>query len=273
MRPTDENQHGSTRPNLLSGARRRFSEDDNLLARLERDSARQVSGNRSRTAWYVTAAVLLLLLIVVSGYLAYQNTNTVQLVPVVRAPLGTDAGSAPTRDSPAAPHFPSSASPQTLPGTEASPIAHANSVALPPLVLLQPHEVSTNPSALLARHAGAPPPMPAVASRPSAIPSATPAPSMSMSATAPVQLAIRDVLPPATLVSHIAPRIAAPARTHKPAPATPVAEPAVDTDVVLLSAIILHASSHAEERAQLALAAACARAPEKRCAGSARARP
>ena len=32
MRPTDENQHGSTRPNLLSGGRRRFSEDDNLFA-------------------------------------------------------------------------------------------------------------------------------------------------------------------------------------------------------------------------------------------------
>lgn len=277
MRPTDENQHGSTRPNLLSGARRRFSEDDNLLARLERDSARQLSGNRSRTAWYVAAAVLLLLLIVVFAYLAYQNSNTVQLVPVVRASPGTDAGSAPTRDSAAASHFSSSAAPQTLPGADAPPTAHANRVALPPLVLLQPREVSTNTSATPARHAGGPPPVLPLAPRPLAIPSAATAPSMS--ATTSFKPAIRDVLPaaarvaPATLVSHIAPRIAAPARTHKPVPASAVAEPAVDTDVVLLSAIILHASSHAEERAQLALAAACVRSPEKRCAGSAHARP
>jgi hypothetical protein len=42
-------------------------------------------------------------------------------------------------------------------------------------------------------------------------------------------------------------------------------EPPVDTDVAVLSAIIIHDSAHAAEKAQLEAAAICARNIEKKC--------
>lgn len=280
MRPTDENQHGSKRPNLLSGARRRFSEDDNLLARLERDSARQASGNRSRAAWYAAAASLVLLLIVVVGYMAYENASMVRLFPVAQAPAGGAVAASVTHEGviAAAPDLPAElrnrdlalaqaqvpfqvpapASP-LLPRVDSAPrpppAAHdSTAIGLPPLVLLQAHEVGS----------GKPVTPPGLAN-----PAPVAAPPVVAATAKPL---FRDASPAAPVVTvprampRAAPRPATPARTRKPAAAAPAGDVPVDTDVALLSAIIIHASSHAEERAQLDSAAACARAAEKRCA-------
>lgn len=281
MRPTDENQHGSTRPNLLSGARRRFSEDDNLLARLERDSARQASGNRSRAAWYAVAAALVLLLIVVVGYVAYQNANTVRLTPVAQTSVGTDAAKTGARDGErATPQDPVSAPPaqaKAVPQVEAPATAPDNNVALPPLVLLQAHEVASIKPVTPAKLAEPPPPLSAPPTPVSTSAPLTPrTPTVHALAAAAPQVTPARTAPqvtPERTAPHAAPRPTALARTRKPAPATASAEAPIDTDVALLSAIIIHASSHAEERAQLESAAACARVGDKRCTGRPPAHP
>lgn len=271
MRPPDENQHGSTRPNLFSGARRHFSEDDNLLARLERDSARQASGNRSRAAWYVAAASLVLLLLVVVGYMAYENANTVRLLPVAQPATGPDTAMPAARrsDGAAAPDSSSNAPVQrNAPShAEAPAFARDNAGPLPPLVLLHGDDAGPVKPALPERLAEAPKALMQLV-----IPA--PAPVQKI-----VKPALHDVIPaaPAPTQARVAfptaPRIPAPVRTRKPAPARALAEAPVDTDVALLSAIIIHASSHADERAQLESAAACARVPEKRCPGRPSAQP
>lgn len=268
MRPTDENQHGSTRPNLFSGARRRFSEDDNLLARLERDSARQASGSRSRVAWYVAAASLVLLLLVVVGYMAYENANIVRVLPVAQPPIGPDAAIAATaaarRGDNAAMPDPQSNLPvqHNAPShAEAPTVARADAGPVPPLVLLQAHDVdSVKP---------APPEGLAVAPRP-VMQLTVPAPAPVQKIVKPVLAALLPAAPPpvsSRVASTTAPRAAVAARTRKSAPARAMEETPVDTDVALLSAIIIHASSHADERAQRESSAACARGAEKHCPG------
>lgn len=238
MCPPDENQHGSTRPNLLSSARRHGGGDDNILERLERDSARHASGNRSRAAWYAAAASLVLLMIVVLAWSAYDNASMVRVIPMTR--ISTDNGG--VAQAPADP-------PETLPVPGAAlvqvpatpPAAPAPVVTVPPLVLLPSHEAAPTKAA-----------EPAVAAAP-----------------APVKPTVRAV-PTAPLVAagtRPAVRLAVAARPRKPGVAPLQADVTVDTDVALLSAIIIHDVAHAEEKAQLDAAAACTRAGGKKCPG------
>ena len=76
MRPTDENQAASTRPNLMSS--RRTAGEENILAMLERDSARRAGGRISspRLAWYCAAAAFSGILVGVVAWLAYDNHTT-----------------------------------------------------------------------------------------------------------------------------------------------------------------------------------------------------
>lgn len=77
MRPTDENQHGSTRPNLMSASRSGGSED-NILAMLERDAGRGRASQFSshpRTAWYAGAGALVVAMVGALGWLAWENAN------------------------------------------------------------------------------------------------------------------------------------------------------------------------------------------------------
>ncbi|QNA88751.1 hypothetical protein G4G28_10035 [Massilia sp. Dwa41.01b] len=90
MRPTDENQAASTRPNLMSS--RRSAGEDNILAMLERDSARR-NGTRvssARLAWYGAAAALTGILAGGVAWLAYDNHQTVRELqgPVRRSSRG-----------------------------------------------------------------------------------------------------------------------------------------------------------------------------------------
>ena len=270
MRPPDENQHGSTRPNLFSGARRRFSEDDNLLARLERDSARQASGNRSRAAWYVAAAALVLLLLVVVAYTAYENAGIVRLLPVAQ-PVGPDAAVVPVHpgDNAAIPDPPSNLPVQrNTPWHAAAPtFARDDAGSLPPLVLLHTHDAESVKPVRPEQLANAPKPVMQLT---------IPAPAPVQKIVKPALAALIPAAPPpapSRVASYTAPQAAVAARIRKPAPSRDVAEAPVDTDVALLSAIIIHAGSHADERAQLESAAACARVAEKRCPGRPSAQP
>lgn len=253
MRPTDENQHGSTRPNLLSGGRRRYAGDDNILERLERDSARHASGNRSRAAWYAASALLMLVLIVFVAWMAFDNASSLQVVPMARAPADTGQAVAQAALPPPA----GAQLPQLAPSSSAeassaipadAPPVHAREgavAALPPLVLLPQHEAPGNRV------------RPNTASVATATAATNPAPR--------ARAVARTSMPaPRVAPARTAPRPAAVAKIRKPVPGAP-AEPPVDTDVALLSAIIIHDSTHAAEKAQMEAAATCARNAEKRC--------
>lgn len=231
MRPPDENQHGSTRPNLLSGARRHVGGDDNILERLERDSARHASGNRSRAAWYAAAASLVLLMIVVLAWTAFDNASTVRVIPMTRVPADNGGAALVTVDPPETP-------PALVPAP--APVA-----TVPPLVLLPSHEAASSAPPVSAKSAELAPPAAPVKPAARTAPTVAPAPAV----------ARPDV------------RLAVAARPRKPGAGVLPTDAAVDTDVALLSAIIIHDSTHAEEKAQLDAAAACSRASGKKCPG------
>jgi len=274
VRPPDENQHGSTRPNLLSGARRRFGSDDNILERLERDSTRQASGNRSRAAWYAAAASLVLLLLVVVAWMAYENANTVQVIPMTRAPAERSATVVPPAamamadTGQASPH-PHPVHAQPLPGpatvvqmdprdttmakAEAIaapvPVRHNAIAPLPPLVLLPGDETAAKSPATPAKREA-------------------PLPGGAAGRTRPVARASPPVQQ-AAVTARTAARTAVGARPRTAASASVPNDALMDRDVAVLSAIIMHDSKHADEKAQFEAASACARASERKCAGRA----
>ena len=241
MRPTDENQDGSTRPNLLSGGRRRFADDDNILARLERDSARQALGNRNRAAWHAVAAGLVLLAV---AWIAHENVRAPHVAPAARVPVdlapATAAVIAAATASGPAPV--TNIQPEPVPVHAAAARASA-ATGLPPLVLLD----GARPA----------PPQPAAPRVRAAEPAAPPVATRSH---APLRPAVAAAV-------RAAPRVAAAARPRKLAVDTTDPATLADTDVALLSAIIIQDSSHAEERAQLESTAACTRSADKRCVG------
>ena len=242
MRPTDEDQHASTRPNLVSGTRRTTGGEDNILAKLDRDGARGAAGGSTaggRRALFALGCLLVLGLVGTLVWLAYQNATTKRTLPgaavsevtTAEAPAAAVTVAPPAPQAASAPAVPAQAaldpSEQIVPAHLLMPAgivneagapapAKADEPGVPPLVLLQPERLAE------------PKPLPAI------------------------------VVPRPALRPVVAARKAPPAVA-----ATPKTEPQpVDADVALLAAIIMHASSHAAERAQLE-SAACA--PGKKC--------
>jgi hypothetical protein len=206
VRPPDENQHGSNRPNLMSASRRAAGGEDNILAKLERDAPRGLPGMLSggaRLAWFGIAGLLILTLIGALAWLARENAR------VHRFPLAV---------------APSRSAPLPLPAAPAASVVAA--AAAPAAIIDEAPERAERPT-LVMLPAAAPP-----------------------LAIAP---AVRPALPkPAALAAKPAVR-PVPARARKAqAPAAPPKTEAAgdDTDIALLSAIIMHSSSHAAERAQ-----------------------
>jgi hypothetical protein len=272
VRPPDENQHGSTRPNLLSNARRRFGSDDNILERLERDSARQASGNRSRAAWYAAAASLMLLVLVVVAWMAYKNVNTAQVIPMPHPAAGrgspmpaaaSDAGPAQWQQPPGAVQAQALPGPATVlqmephdaplprPAAMAPAVAAHNKViaGLPPLVLLPEENIVTKKQILSARKEA-------------------PQPAVSATRTKPVARTNSPTQHQAT-PERIASRAVIAVRVRKPVTVNLAQDAPVDRDVALLSAIIIHDSAHSDEKSQFEAASACARASENKCASHA----
>ena len=258
MRPTDQNQEASTRPNLMSS--RRGAGEENILAMLERDSARR-SGARMtspRLAWYCAAAAFSGILVGVVAWLAYDNHETATAMQVqvqaervaegdaVTPPPLTDAPhpqpSAPAPDVPAAAMIVDQ--PQSMP-------------AAPPLVMLPAEPAAkaapsapakeTAPSQASTAPAPASPAAPAKLVAPAAAkPAKSEKPAALARADKPVKPAARAVKAQRTATA----KAATPARTRNKAASSAPAEPAVDTDVALISAIIQHSERHRGERAQ-----------------------
>lgn len=272
MRPPDENQNGSNRPNFMSGSRRAAGGDDNILARLERDAKRGPSAaswsNHARLAWCALAAVAVIGLVGVLASLAKENLATHQREAKAAPDLFANGGFAPLpgRDALAT----SSTQLVDLP-TAPHKSKSVDRDEVPPLVMLKPAPAPAKtatvktPAPVKKEMVKTPAPARMAASKPAAQPSLKTSPT---ARSAPTKLAAKS-----TPAKPAAPtRSAPPAPTHQaintsahpvvavaparkkiaPAAAPAKAEPAaVDSDVALLSAIIMHASRHAAERAQI----------------------
>lgn len=202
MRPTDENQAASKRPNLISSQRRGHGEI-NILAMLEGDGGRPLARRLAKlpmALWYGGAGLMACVLV---GTLAW---------------LARDAG--PVRHERPA-----------LANGRVSPSDAPEIVAPPPLQIPLQTADTAPPVPVLAAPAPAAkvaPPMMAIA-RPQAPAHVTLPVRATAARTAPHNVTIVHAPPPAVRV-----RRAAPPR------ARPAAAPAVDTDVALISAIIEH---------------------------------
>jgi hypothetical protein len=251
VRPPDENQHGSTRPNFMSASRRHNSGEDNILARLERDGRRGAAGKSWRQknttlAWCGLASLAVVGLIAVLASLARENMTVHRKPLVVEARALSDRYADPDGKSGFAP-LPALPSPprksvvmideplvRAVPGPAPAP-------AVSPMVTLKPALAA--PARTVKPVAA--PVQPGAAPAAARSPAARPAAKSPLARSAPVKVAAAP-----------APRVmaATPARPKKPVPPGAAAKPepaAVDSDVALLSAIILHDSRHAAERAQL----------------------
>jgi len=234
VRPTDENQGASTRPNLMSS--RRGAGEENILAMLERDAARR-SGTRMtspRLAWYCAAAAFSGILAGAVAWLAYDNHETASAMQVqVQAERVAEGGADTVSPPPLGAQAPApGAEPQAAVIVEQQPEAPP---APPPLVMLPPE-------AALAATAAPAEPKPAKADR-----DGMPAKHDAAARPAKADKRGKADKPAAGPRRTAAARI--PARTRKAAAPAP-ADSAVDTDVALISAIIQHADRHRSEREQ-----------------------
>ena len=247
MRPTDENQAGSTRPNLMSS--RRAVGEDNILAMLERDSARR-SGVRMSTvrlAWYGAAAAFAGILAGGVAWLAYDNHRAAGEPQAVHdtslaaaAPAPSSAGVPPQPALPAPPPVAGSSRAAVI-VDESAPRTRVAS-AVPPLVMLPPHEAA--PASRAAAQPGPRAPKPGA--------SAAPARVRSAPGVARAGASRKADKPPRT-----ATRSAKAAPQRRPARPAPEAArqrksagnaPQVDSDVALISAIIAQSERHRGER-------------------------
>ncbi|WLI90689.1 hypothetical protein Q4S45_06090 [Massilia sp. R2A-15] len=220
----------------MSVGRRAPAADDNILARLERDATRTGSGKgghswmSARLAWSALAGVTVIGLIGVLASLAQENIAVHRrpaLTAPAKEPVMSDAhGSAPGR---------AGDEPLPEPSPSRAAVTDDEQLKVPPLAML---EAEDNIPAEPASPKPASAPTPKRAARAARVPASI-APAQSLAAAAPAR--------------HAAPRPRKPA----PAPAAPVADSAADSDVALLSAIIMHASRHADERAQIEAATHC----------------
>lgn len=252
MRPTDENQSPSMRPNLMSPRRTATSGEDSILAMLEREPARKRGARNPalRLAWYGASAAVALAL---TATLVWMAANNDGLRPDVQEAVLADARQAP-RHGPAPAERPTTAATvlqvamapaafDAQPAGDAVIVDQASPAgAVPPLRLLKPA-----PDKPVAEKSAPPPPVRAVTK---AGPSARPA-TLAAAETRP---AARLAAPPAKpRPVAVAKSTARPAQAKAPRgvnPATTAPAP-VDADVALISAVIVHANGHAPEGSQM----------------------
>lgn len=242
MRPTDENQPGSRRPNLMSPSRRTNGEI-NILAMLDGQAPGRRLRARPAVFWYGAAGVAACSLLVALAWLVRGGT-----------PARDTAGAAQAALHPA-----------TAPaGTAAAPVTHPENVYAArdsiPVSLPDMHTAPAGDEPVPATARGAvivdvAPPAPA-SEPPSALGARTPAAPAHVAAHHPAarpQPASRPMPSQAPSLAHAdtAPR------PKRAASRTGASSAAVDTDVALISAILQHTGTR-NEAANGAGAAACA---------------
>ena len=259
MRPTDENQAGSTRPNLMSS--RRGAGEENILAMLERDSARRMGPRMSgvRLASYGAAAALAGILVGGVAWLAYDNHTGGQDLQAAHDAANVEV--VPTMPDPVlppqAPPALAAANPVEAPSTaviidESARKRDATvASAVPPLVMLPPEEVKDTkppPAARPAQDSVQPKPDTAAKPEPKPEPVRTVARIEKKADRAP-KAASRPAKTAKPVQARNAASAKAKAKTDTIARArkSAAADAPVDSDVALISAIIQHSERHRGE--------------------------
>ena len=277
MRPTDENQPASTRPNLMSP--RRTSGEDSILAMLERDPARKRSkagahSSGGRLVWYGASAAVALALTGTLAWLAAGNQATApdgselhveEALTAEAKPMQQHAAPA-ARSAPALPLPAPQVRQVAMAGRNDAPLRAASPAvivdqappadAVPPLRLLKPAPANEAAPVLV--------PVPAARTstpRPS-VRTAPPAARVAATSALEPRLAARPAARPAPATAPAAAR-ARPALATRTAPRPAQAKPQrtvnparsgeqhVDADVALISAVIVHANGHAPQGSQM----------------------
>lgn len=227
MRPTDENQYGSTRPNLMSSSRR--GSEESILSMLERDSGRSRRHSAGRMTLYGAAGLLVVALVGTVAWLARDSGSQQQVEPTL---VSRPAPMVAMADVTPAPHESRHAEGAAIIDNPEPPPLGPRSAAPqpadpPPLVLVTP-QATAAPKASEAVQQAAPARLPAAApAKPARVARAEPA--RPRPAAKPAAAARSPVRKPA-------------AKKGKPAE-----RDRVDTDVQLLSAIISHSGKRAPD--------------------------
>lgn len=267
MRPTDENQSPSMRPNLMSPRRTATSGEDSILAMLEREPARKRKAGTSgiRLAWYGASAMLALAL---TGTLIWMAANNDGLRPEVQESVLAEAEQAPRRSAPApgdspagaatilqVAMAPAAAAPDTQPAGAALIVDQAPPAeAVPPLRLLKsapekPAAETATPPARATTVA----PVTAAAVPPRSVAKASP-PARPVAPAAETRSVPRPAAAPAKSRQVVVAKSAvkpAQAKTQRGVNPARSPEAPVDADVALISAVIVHANGHAPEGSQM----------------------
>jgi len=237
VRPTDENQAGSRRPNLMSSSRR-ASAEINILAMLDGQTGkrRRFTG-LSRAMWYGGAGVLACALLGAAAWMVHDQAGggfegRVSTGPAV-VPLEIASETLP---NPALPVEPAPAHGAAIVDV-AAPDGVATADIPPPRFRPDEHELRE------AHHH--PPARPVIAAATPAAPPAPPVQPAVIAARPAVHHAPKAASRPA---AKAVPRVAAlPAHPRRAsAPAKPRPAQTVDTDVALISAIIQHVNKRGE---------------------------
>lgn len=268
MRPTDENQSPSMRPNLMSPRRTATSGEDSILAMLEREPARKRKAGTSgiRLAWYGASAMLALAL---TGTLIWMAANNDGLRPEVQESVLAEAEQAPRRTAPApgdspagaatilqVAMAPAAAAPDTQPAGAALIVDQAPPAeAVPPLRLLKsaPEKPATETSMPAAR-ASAVAPVPVATVPPRSVAKVSPPARPAAPAAAETRPLPRPAAAPAKSRQVVVAKSAvkpAQAKTQRGVNPARSPEAPVDADVALISAVIVHANGHAPEGSQM----------------------
>lgn len=230
MRPTDENQGAFTRPNLMSPSHR--AGEDSILAKLERDPARRGGKpGRGRMAWYGAGLVVAAGLTATLVWLAADNGKPAPLLAQAsRAPVPVPAQApAPPLVTTVAPPHPSTAALIVDPPSDP-----------PPLRLLEPAPKAAEPVRVPVH---VPARVAAASSKPVAAAKAAPVRTQAMAKPEPRPGAAQAKAKQAAAKPAARP----PARVARaPQPARQPEQ--VDSDVALISAVIVYGSGHPEAR-------------------------
>lgn len=239
MRPSDEHQHRSKRPNLFSSSRGKGAADDNILARLERmpGDASGAPAQRARKL-IVGGGVLVAAVLIATLAMLSRDNGALHPMQVSAPPLATATPAPSALDDVRATIF------DELPADASPPPPPVIAGSAPPLQADAAH----SPSAVRTDRAA-----PASAARP-----ATP-PARRIGMAAPASV-------PTPAKPQLATAQAAPPKT--PRRGTPVAD---DPDVAILTAILSQAPRHAADKTAGTAADKHDKKPEADC--GARAKP
>jgi len=251
VRPTDENQPGSRRPNLMSSSRRATG-DINILALLDGQSR----GRRFRArpvVWYGAAGVLACSLLVALAWLvrsampprhAGAADATASAAQEAHATVATGGGTAAHAGAVAIEHDVNAA---RAAETSARPPASPRAVAEPGA------QSSATVRGAVIVDLAVPAPPPSIATPPAAVPHTTAdvtppraQPPAVHHPAARAQPAYRTVTNQAPVLAHAG---SAPPRQKRTAAKTPPPSAAIDTDVALISAILQHTGAPHEAAA------------------------